>query len=307
MARAKTKTNAKRAKPAAAKRKAPAKSAKRALPKAAAKTATKAKSIVQKTPSEAMIELLGCKVNVRRGGSGEPLLFLHGAGGIPAWTPYLARLAEKFHVIAPDHPSFSKSDTPEWLDDISDMAYFYLDFLAKEGLSGVHLVGQSLGGWIALEVAVRSTTRLKSLTLVGSAGIHVKGVPKADIFMMNPEETVRALYTDPAMIDTMLKMEPTPEQQDIIIKNRVATARLGWQPRLFNPKLYKWLHRVDVPTHIIWGDSDKIIPLAYANAFKNLIKGSSVTVIAKAGHLPHVERTDPFVSAVTGFIQRKAA
>ncbi len=257
--------------------------------------------------TETKVDIRGCGVNVRRGGSGETLLFLHGAGGLPGWMPFLDTLSDSFDVIAPDHPTFGLSDDAAWLDDMNDMALFYMDFIAAQGLDNIHLVGQSLGGWIGLEIAVRSTQRLKSLTLVGSAGIRIKGLPAADIFMMDPEELTRALLVNEKIIDTMLSQEMTTEQEDIQIRNKVSTARLGWQPRLFNPSLRKWMHRIDVPTHVIWGDQDKIIPPAYAEEFKKLISDASVTMIADCGHLPHVEQAGKFTEAVTGFITGKAA
>ncbi len=253
------------------------------------------------------IDVRGCKVHVRRGGAGEALLYLHGAGGTQTWLPFLDALSDKFDVVAPDHPTFGLSDEPDWLDDIHDMAYFYLDFMEALELDGVHLVGQSLGGWIALEMAVRSTRRIKSLTLVGSAGIRVKGQPAADIFIMDPEELTRALLVDEEVIDRMLSLKLTEEQEDILIRNKVSTARLGWQPRLFDPSLRKWLHRIDVPTHIVWGDTDRIIPPDYAEEFRGLIAGSSVTMIENCGHLPHIERAETLVDAVTGFIADMAA
>jgi len=105
----------------------------------------------------------------------------------------------------------------------------------------------------------------------------------------------------------MINTELTEEQLDIQIRNKVSTARLGWQPRLFDPSLRKWMHRIDVPTHIVWGDTDRIIPPDYAKEFQGLIGGSSVTMIENSGHLPHVERTEPFVEAVAGFISDSAA
>lgn len=257
--------------------------------------------------TESAVEVTGCKVHLRRGGSGEPLLYLHGASGVPGWLPCFQDLSDSFDLLAPDHPSFGDSDTPEWLDDMSDMAYFYLDFLEALDLRDVHLVGQSLGGWIALEVAVRSTERIKSLTLVGSAGIRVKGAPAADIFMMAPEDLIRALYVDQKLAENLLSRELSEAEQDVQIMNRVATARLGWHPRLFNPSLRKWLHRVDVPVHIVWGDQDRIIPPVYADEFKSLLAGSSVTMIPESGHLPHIEKSTPFVEAVSGFIRERAA
>jgi pimeloyl-ACP methyl ester carboxylesterase len=312
MARAKKTSKAKPKARVAAKRAAPKKSAAKkaagrvAAPAKAKSTASAALRFNQPKPSESTVEILGSKVFLRRGGVGEPLLFLHGAGGVPGWLPVFDQLAKSYHVIVPDHPWFGRSDSPDWLDDVGDMAYFYLDLMEKLGLRNVHVVGTSLGGWIACEIAVRSCERLKSLTLVSAAGIHVKGVPKADIFMMNPEETARSLFVDDKMVQQMLSMQPTPEQMDTIYKNRIATAKLGWQPRLFNPRLAKWLHRISVPTHVVWGDSDKIIPPPYADAFKKAISGSKLTMMPNTGHLPHMERVQPFVSAVTGFIAKAA-
>ena len=117
--------------------------------------------------TDQMISIGSCRIRLMRGGSGPPLLFLHGGGGIGIWLPSMARLAKTFDVIAPEHPGFGASDTPDWLDNIADLANFYLDFLDQLDLRGVHLVGSSLGGWVAAELAVRNASRLASLTLIG--------------------------------------------------------------------------------------------------------------------------------------------
>jgi pimeloyl-ACP methyl ester carboxylesterase len=249
------------------------------------------------------IEINGCKVSLRRGGSGVPLLYLHGTDGLAEWPAMLDTLAERFDVIAPDHPGFGASDVPPWIDDVSDVAYLYLDAIEKLGLSRLHVVGQSLGGWIALEMAVRSTARLRSLTLISSAGIHVKGVPKADIFMIDPEEQARLAYADAQAGEAAAARAAADKYQDQAVLNRIASARFGWQPRFFNPRLERWLHRVNVPTHVIWGDQDRIIPPAYGAAFHRLIPGSKLTTIPDAGHLPHVERADAVAKAMNTFLQ----
>ena len=107
------------------------------------------------------LRIADCSVNVMRGGKGPPLLFLHGAGGAGVWLPFMAALSEHYDVIVPDHPGFGRSDTPEWLDALSDLAYFYLDFIEALDLDQLHLIGNSLGGWIAAEIAVRNTSRLR--------------------------------------------------------------------------------------------------------------------------------------------------
>src|SRR6202167_4761506 len=117
-------------------------------------------------PHETMVDCRGCRLLLRRAGAGAPLLFLHGANGFPAWLPFFETLSDRFEVLAPDHPSFGRSTTPAWLDEVGDLAYFYLDLLDTLGLDGFHVVGHSLGGWIALELAIRSTARVKTLTLI---------------------------------------------------------------------------------------------------------------------------------------------
>ena len=249
------------------------------------------------------IAISGCKLSVRRGGSGVPLMYLHGTDGLTEWPALLDTLAERFDVVVPDHPGFGGSQLPPWVDDISDVAYLYLDAIEMLGLSGVHVVGQSLGGWIALEMAVRSTHKLRSLTLISASGIHVKGVPKTDIFMIDPEEQARLAYADPKLGEAAAERAGADKYQDQAILNRIASARFGWQPRFFNPRLDRWLHRVNVPTHVIWGDKDRIIPPAYAQAFNRLIPGSTLTMIPDAGHLPHVERADAVAQAMHSFLR----
>lgn len=250
---------------------------------------------------QSFVDIRGCRVNVLRGGTGEPLLFLHGGGGGGIWHPFLDQLARRFDVIAPEHPGYGRSDTPPWLDNMSDLAYFYLDFLATLKLERVHLVGHSVGGWIAAELAVRSTGRLKTLTLVSSAGLHLKNVPQIDAFLQNEEQGLRDFFHDPAIADRMLSQPVSPEQADIALKNRFTTAKLVWQPRGYDPHLHKWLHRIDVPTLILWGASDRLLPPAYADEFRRLIPGSRATVIPACGHLPNIEKADEFVSAISGF------
>ena len=107
----------------------------------------------------------GFEMRLLRGGEGAPLLYLHGAGGAPVVIEFMELLAERFEVMVPEHPGFGASEDPGWFDNIHDLAYYYLDALETLGLEDVHLVGNSLGGWIALEMAVRNTSRLNSLTL----------------------------------------------------------------------------------------------------------------------------------------------
>lgn len=245
----------------------------------------------------------GCKVRVLRGGKGAPLLYLHGARGGGVWLPFMERLSAHFEVFAPDHPGFGESDTPAWLDNIGDLAYFYLDFIDKLGLQDLTLAGGSLGGWTAAEVAVRNDTVLRALVLSCPAGIYVKGQPKGDIFLWGNEVLVRNMYHDQKFADEILAVEPTEDQQMALAKNKLATARIGWQPRLYNPDLYKWLHRVSVPTLLLWGDDDKVIPPAYGPAFRDLIPGSKLVVFKECGHVPHIEKMEEWTDEIIAFVK----
>lgn len=253
--------------------------------------------------AESIETIAGCATRIMRGGAGAPLLFLHGAGGAPAWLPFMEALSEDFDVIVPEHPGFGGSDTPDWLDNVGDLAYFYLDLLDHFGLRGVNLVGQSLGGWIAAELAVRNDTKLNSLTLSAAAGIYVKGVPRTDIFMLSPEDGTRVLVHNQVIADRMLDAPESDARTMTILKNRLTTAKLGWQPRFYNPDLAKWLHRVSVPTLILWGAEDRLVPPAYARAYQALIPGARLKIFTDCGHLSYVEKPEEFVGAIQDFIR----
>ena len=248
------------------------------------------------------LDIRGCKVRLHRGGRGEPLLYMHGEDGGPPALPLARLLAERLDVWLPEHPGFGASATPVWLDTIHDLAYFYLDFLDALALPRVHLAGHSLGGWIALEVAVRNPERVKSLTLIGSAGIHVNGVRKGDFFMRPPEVVFRSLFADESIANELLARPTTPEAEDTQIKNRYAIARVAWHPPFFNPHLAKWLHRIAGPAHVVWGDADRMFPTEYAREFQRLIPHSRVTIIPHCGHMPHIERPRELADSIATFV-----
>lgn len=258
--------------------------------------------------STSVIAVRGCRIRLMRTGAGDPLVYLHGASGA-AWLPFLQQLAQKFDVIAPEHPGFGESDTPAWLDTIHDVAYFYLDLLAELKLKGVHLIGNSLGGFIAAELAVRSTARLASLTLAGSAGLHVPGVKQLDSFLVTDEQRLRQFFHDPKKAEAMIARVLDPKNEDMALRNQTTVAKLVWQPRSHDPNLHKWLHRIDVPTLLIWGDTDRMFPVAHAQAFQKAIPGAKLVMIPQCGHVPQIEKPDEFVAALETFLdaRQKAA
>ena len=119
-------------------------------------------------------------IKLHRAGSGSTVLFLHGAGGVPQWLPFFDALAERYELLVPEHPGFGGSDDPPWITSMSDLAMFYLDLVEEAGLDLIHLIGNSLGGWLAAEILVRDRSRFRSLVQLAPAGIRVKGVPCGD-------------------------------------------------------------------------------------------------------------------------------
>ncbi|MEE2746082.1 MAG: alpha/beta hydrolase [Pseudomonadota bacterium] len=237
-----------------------------------------------------------------RAGKGDPLLLLHGANGNSSWLPVVDELAENFDVILPDHPGFGDTKPPEWMDNISDMAYFYLDAIEALEIDTFHIAGHSMGGWLAAEIGIRNSQRIKSLTLVSAAGIWVNGTPIGDLFSWSPEETAHQLFAQQSFIDEMLSRQPDEEEIDLILRNRQMAARLCWAPRLHNPDLRKWLHRLKIPTLIIWGDSDGIFPEVYAHTYHELIRNSELQIYKNCGHVPMIEARDAFLNKFASFI-----
>jgi pimeloyl-ACP methyl ester carboxylesterase len=248
------------------------------------------------------LDVDGCTVSYQRAGAGPPLLYLHGGFGVTGWMPWMDRLAAAHDLIVPDHPGWGRSPMPSWLDNIHDLAYFYLDFMKALGLERVHVVGHSLGGWIACEIGVRSTARLATLSLIAPAGLRAPGVQKFDIFLATREATTRAAYHDPALAERVLAQPLEGDALDVDLQNRFSTARVGWQPRLYDPHLHKWLHRIDVPVLVLWGADDRIVPLAHSAEFTSRIPGARAVVIPNCGHVPQVEQLGAFTDHVTGFI-----
>src|SRR5215470_2744843 len=165
-------------------------------------------------PAETIeLNIRGVTVKLHRAGSGSKVLFLHGAGGVPQWLPFFDALAERYEVLVPEHPGFGGSDDPAWIASMPDLAMFYLDLVEEAGLDRIHLIGNSLGGWLAAEILIRDRARFRSLVQLAPAGIRVKGVPCGDNFIWGPEEAARNLY-----------------YRRLCPRHRLGISRLGHQP-----------------------------------------------------------------------------
>lgn len=237
-----------------------------------------------------------------RKGRGPQMLVLHGGAGPVAGAPFMDRLAESFDVIAPVHPGFAGTAIPDRFDDIHDLKFLYLDFIDALGLEGAAMMGFSMGGWTAAEIAVMTTARFSRLILVDSVGIKTGGRDDreiADVFALPAPELARITWHDPSRGPDVAAMDDAA--LTALAGNRVALALYTWNPYMHNPKLAGLLHRIDIPTLVVWGASDGIVTPEYGEAFRARIPGARMVVIPEAGHAPQLERPDAFLDHVLAF------
>src|SRR5262250_3377347 len=210
----------------------------------------------------------GVQLEIVERGQGQPILWLHGEEGLEPGAPFLDLLAAHGSVLAPSHPGFGHSPDVASIDSVDDLSYLYLDLLAEKNLRDVIVVGASMGGWIAAEMAVKCSDRFSGLVLVAPLGIKVgdretRDIP--DIFALPPDEVVRLQYRDPARM-ALDYTKRSDDELEVIARNRQATAQYVWEPYFHNPKLPQRLHRVDVPTLLLWGADDQFVSAGYYGA-----------------------------------------
>jgi pimeloyl-ACP methyl ester carboxylesterase len=256
----------------------------------------------------ASLTVNGIRIETVDKGRGRPLLFLHPGIGLDPAAPVLDRLAEKARLIAPSHPGFGGSEQPRSFNNIDDLAYFYLDLLDTLDLKDAAVVGVSLGGWIAAEMAVKSTQRISHLVLANAVGIKVSDRETrdiVDIFAKTEKELNELAYFDPAVAARDYKAMPEADVR-VAARNREATARYGWSPYLHDPKLKSRLHRIRVPTLFLWGTADRVLSDGYGRAYAAAVPGARFETIERAGHYPHIEQPDAFARMVSAFIEGKS-
>jgi len=253
------------------------------------------------------ITVAGVSLELEERGEGPPLLFLHPGEGLEPRRPWLDHLAQRFRVIAPHHPGWGNSALPDWLSTVDDLAYLYLDLAKPLALENAVLVGACFGGWIAAEMAVRDTRHFARLVLADPFGIKVGGVTDRDIADMHAlprDEYARLAWADPANGTRDMTQLPETELAGIA-RGREAFARFGWKPYMHNPHLRRWLHRIDIPTLLLWGEQDGIVRPSYGEAWRAAIPGAQMVVIPNAGHFPHWEQPQGFADRIARFVDSK--
>ena len=242
-------------------------------------------------------------VRYLEGGSGPDLVFLHGAGGVTAEDPFLKALAEKHHVYAPLIPGYGDSEECPEIRDMLDFTLHTWDVVEALGLKDPILVGHSMGGMIAAEMAAIAPNDVTRLGLICPAGMWNDDHPVADMFSLMPYEMPQYLFHDAAAGAAILTAGRNVEDPNFLQTYLVTNARqLGMAGRILFPiperGLSQRMYRIKARTVVVWGDSDRMVPPFYAHGFKKGIKGAELVSIPEAGHMVILEKTAQVVEAI---------
>ncbi len=253
---------------------------------------------------ERVVQVNGVELTLLEAGEGPPLFVLHEELGHPGALRWHAELAKRRRLVIPIHPGF-RGPRVKWMRSVRDLAVLYGFLLRQEGLAGCDAVGFSFGGWVAAEMAVGDPRLFRTLTLVAPFGVKPREGFIMDMFPITSLDYLRASVRDPEGTPEFGKLygEPSPKQIEDWEDARTECARLGWQPYMHNPSLPDLLGGLDgLPTLVVWGDKDQILPGDAARIYHERIPGARLTIAHGAGHRPETEATDLFVSELTIFL-----
>lgn len=255
---------------------------------------------------ERTIDVQGIATHISEGGNttAPPLLYLHGALNGNLWLNYHQALAQRFHIFAPDTPGFGLTERPDWMRDISDYVLYFHSLLDALGLEKPFIVGHSIGGWMAAEIAVWYPERVSKLVVSNAFGLRVKGTPIPDIFALSPEEITGLCFED---IMAAMPLMPTEINVDFMFsqyKQLTTLASLLWNPS-YDPKLERRLAYVNCPTLLLWGDHDRLTPPIYGDTYHKLIANSKLEKLPGTGHMPMLEQTAKWIDAISQFLNQE--
>ncbi len=234
-------------------------------------------------------------------GTGQPVILLHGGAGplsVVPWAELLAR-TRPARVITPTHPGFMGTPRPDALNDVAGLAQVYAALIRKLGLDGVTIVGNSVGGWIAAELALLAPTLVKKLVLVDACGIEVPGHPVADVFALSLDELSRLSYHDPQRF----RIDPsklTPEQKAMFASN-FATLKV-YGGTMMDARLRARLQAITAPTLVVWGEADRVVDPDYGRAYAQAIPNARFELLAGTGHVPLIETPQLLADTIWPFM-----
>jgi pimeloyl-ACP methyl ester carboxylesterase len=245
---------------------------------------------------------LDLRFTVDERGEGRPFLLLHGGGGPQTVTGFAALLAgqRSARVITPVHPGFGGTARPDWLTDVPTLAQIYVRLLDELGLEDVTVVGNSIGGWIAAEIALLGSDRISSVVLVNAAGIQVPGHPVADPFTLTPAELSALSFHDAEKF----RIDPSTfsdEQRAVASANRAALQVYSGPHAMADPTLRERLAKVGSPVLVAWGESDQVVDTEYGRAYAAAVPGAEFQLLPRTGHMPQIETPGQLLPVVWDF------
>jgi pimeloyl-ACP methyl ester carboxylesterase len=252
----------------------------------------------------------GVTTDFLHGGAGEPTFYLHSVIGETMWLPFCEELSAHVELFLPTHPGYGTSEGFSGLSSVEDLVYHYLDLFDELDLAAVNLVGCSLGGWIAVELAARNPERVKTLVLVNALGLWLDDDPIGELFGLESDD-LAALLCFRADSDLSDYLSVSPGLQALhqtapvlpLYKNLAAAARYGWDPYMHNPKLPGLLHRVKSPTQVIWAAHDRVVSPNYGKRYADYIHGAALQIVPNAGHILAADQPRALSNAVLGFMR----
>jgi pimeloyl-ACP methyl ester carboxylesterase len=241
----------------------------------------------------------GINVVMYVAGQGEPLLYLHGAGTFHGFE-FAKQWTDKFRVLVPYHPGFGESDDDPTITDMHDYVMHYVALLEALGIDKVNLVGFSLGGNLAARFATEQGHRVRKLALVGPAGLRDKDHPTLDVLAVPPEQLPGLLVSNMDVLKPYLPAAPDLDFIAARYRESTTVARLLWD-RPWDPKLHRYLHRLKMPTLLVWGKDDKIVPSEQAKLWQSFVPKADIQMFKGAGHLV-LDESPEAVTAVSKFL-----
>ncbi len=255
---------------------------------------------------EGTVRVDGTDLTVVTGGAGRPLLVLHDELGYAGSLKWNRALAARRTLVTPLHPGFGRTERAEWIGSIRDMAAFYARYLKENQLAPIDVIGFSLGGWIAGEMAASNPAQFRKMILVAPAGIRPQQGEILDFFQMMAPQQVLASVRDPANTPEFAELyggPMAPEQFESFEEARAQTARIAWTPFMHNPSLPHLLGVAGgLPTLIFWGRQDGVVPPSTAEAWRAAISGARVVMFDGCGHRPEIERSADFIREAEAFL-----
>jgi pimeloyl-ACP methyl ester carboxylesterase len=252
------------------------------------------------------VSIAGASVHVTRAGDGPPLLALHHDIGTPEGLPFYDALARDFTVLLPSHPGYDRSERPQWMRNVRDMAVVYQALLARHAATrdrrDVSVVGLGFGGWLAAEMATMAPRNVRRLVLVGAMGIKPERGEIADQALVSYIDYVRLGFADQGAFDRIFGAEPptaTLEQWDL---NREMTFRIAWKPYMYNPSLPHLLGGVATPTLVVWGRDDRLVPRECGERFVKALPQARLAIVEGAGHFVEMEQPEQLAKLVRAFV-----